>query len=241
MMKKQVSRGRKFLFFLLLDYIIYRFSRQKSNKINLSPKILAFSFLFISFLFISSFNFFLLAAEDKVSVLASSPLNLGAFAQIRYTAYSSEGIDSFSLRRVRLTMNATVLNNLNFRVQLEQTKSPNLVDAYLSYHPKSWVELRAGQFKIPFSYENLKSAAELDLINRSLVVESLCPGRDIGSQGRDIGAMVFLKASFFEAFFGLFNGSGINRLDNDKSKDKAYRLIISPWRSLRAVSYTHLT
>ncbi len=165
-------------------------------------------------------------------VLASHPVEFSAFAQIRYTSYSDSNPDTFSLRRVRLAFSAAVLSNLDFKVQLEQTKSISLIEAYLNFNLSRWAQLRAGQFKIPFSYENLRGSSELDFINRSTVVETLCPGRDIGSQGRDIGALVRISASFFEAAFGLFNGSGINRLDNDDAKDKAFRLTINLSRGM---------
>lgn len=168
----------------------------------------------------------------ETAVSANRPVEFSAFAQFRYTAYSSDEVDTFSLRRVRLAFSAAVLSNLDFKVQLEQTKSVSLIEAYLSYSLNHWAQLRAGQFKIPFSYENLKGSSELDFINRSTVVETLCPGRDIGSQGRDIGALVRLYTSFFEASLGLFNGSGINRLDNDDAKDKAFRLTINLWRNM---------
>lgn len=170
--------------------------------------------------------------EGKVPVSARKSVDFSAFAQVRYTHYSQEGTDTFALRRVRLSFGAAILDDLDFKVQLEQTKQASLVEAYLSFHLGRWAEIRAGQFKIPFSYENLKSASEQDFINRSAVVENLCPGRDIGAQGRDIGAIGQLRSSVFEATFGLFNGSGINRLDNDDHKDKAFRLTFSPWRSL---------
>lgn len=235
-MKKQKLKTKNFLFFNFLDYIVYRFSRQSPQRIKFwtfQTKKLILLLAIGLFIFGGNFYSFLMAQETKALVSASSPLHFSAFTQVRYTAYSSEGVDSFSLRRVRWAMTANVLVNLDFKTQVELTKSPNLIDAYLSYHPRKWLEFRAGQFKIPFSYENLKSASELDFINRSSVVEVLCPGRDIGAQGRDIGAMFLFKASFFEASFGIFNGSGINRLDNDKTKDKALRLVISPAQSLK--------
>lgn len=231
-MKGQRFKRKKILFFEFLDYIVYRFSRQKKDKLRLLLERLIV-FIGVVICFFGGLKATLWAQENRSLVSASSPLHLSAFAQVRYTAFSSDGIDSFSLRRVRLAMNANVLMGLDLKMQIELTKSPNLLEAYLSYHPRNWLEFRAGQFKIPFSYENLKSASEQEFINRSSVVEVLCPGRDIGAQGRDIGAMFLLKLSFFEASFGVFNGSGINRLDNDQAKDKAFRVVISPWSSLK--------
>lgn len=184
----------------------------------------------IIFLLLMVASTFSQTGETPVS--ANRPVEFSAFAQLRYTASSSDGFDTFSLRRVRLAFSAAVLPSLDFKVQLEQTKSTSLVEAYLNFNFSRWAQLRAGQFKIPFSYENLKGASELDFINRSTVVETLCPGRDIGSQGRDIGALGRVHTSFLDASFGLFNGSGINRLDNDDTKDKAFRLTLNLWRGM---------
>jgi len=170
--------------------------------------------------------------EEKLPVSARRPVDFSAFGQVRYTDYSSNGTDTFSLRRVRLALASSVLPSLDFKVQIEQTKAISLVEAYLSFHLSRYLEFRAGQYKVPFSYENLKSASEQDFINRSSVVETLCPGRDIGSQGRDIGVTLWLHSATIEAAVGLFNGSGINRLDNDDHKDKAFRFTLSPLRGL---------
>lgn len=218
--------------FSLLDYLISRFTNLKRNELSSKQgkgKRLEERIVFLLGLTII-FNLAVISApaqQAEHEVSASRPVDFSAFAQIRYTDYSSDGHDTFSLRRVRLAFSAAVLPSLDFKVQIEQTKSISLVEAYLDFHLGRWALVRAGQFKIPFSYENLKGSSELDFINRTTVVESLCPGRDIGSQGRDIGALIRLYTSFFEASFGLFNGSGINRLDNDNNKDKAFRLVIN--------------
>jgi hypothetical protein len=223
--------------FSSIDYLISRLTNLKADELSLKQgkgkrlrgKIIYFLALAIVFnlTVISAFS-----QQREQAVSASRPVEFSAFAQIRYTDYSSDGHDTFSLRRVRLAFSAAILPSLDFKVQIEQTKSVNLMEAYLDFHLSRWAFFRAGQFKIPFSYENLKGSSELDFINRSTVVESFCPGRDIGSQGRDIGASVRLHMSFFEASFGLFNGSGINRLDNDNDKDKAFRLVITLSKSL---------
>ena len=218
--------------FSLIDYLISRLTNLKRDDLSLKQgKGKRFQERIAHLLgLIIFFNLALVSAsgqQTEQSVSASRPVKFSAFAQFRYTDYSSDGHDTFSLRRVRLAFSAGVLPSLDFKVQIEQTKSVSLMEAYLDFHPARWALVRAGQFKIPFSYENLKGSSELDFINRSTVVESFCPGRDIGSQGRDIGALIRLYTSIFEASFGLFNGSGINRLDNDNDKDKAFRLVIN--------------
>src|SRR5207247_4048722 len=70
--------------------------------------------------------------------------------------------------------------------------------------------------------------------NRSQVTELLVPGRDIGSQGRDIGLMVSGGTPAkggprrVEYALGLFNGAGFNTVDDNDQKDVAARLVFRP-------------
>ncbi|OGD22192.1 MAG: hypothetical protein A2W03_00485, partial [Candidatus Aminicenantes bacterium RBG_16_63_16] len=100
------------------------------------------------------------------------------------------------------------------------------------YQFKPYLGLRVGQYYVPFSLESTTSDADLDAINRPQVVNALAPGRDIGAQGRDIGAMLTGKYSVFEYYAGVFNGAGINRLDTNKNKDVAARIIVRPVKNL---------
>ena len=91
---------------------------------------------------------------------------------------------------------------------------------------------------ICFSIENLVSGSELDTINRSQVVKNLCPGRDSGDMGRDIGITMTGKISRLECTLGLFNGSGINTKDDNRHKDLALRFVLRPLGAL-SVGLSH--
>ncbi len=67
-------------------------------------------------------------------------------------------------------------------------------------------------------------------------MERLCPARDIGSQGRDIGLSVSGKFSGLEYAAGIFNGSGMNRKDADQKKDIAGRIVLHPFGFLTAAA-----
>lgn len=153
-----------------------------------------------------------------------------------YTQFLSsswkEGTASFLIRRSRLGLDSDILKGLRFRLLLDVGKSPALLDAIIDYDLFPNLQLRLGQFKVPFSPESLTSASSLDIINRSQTVEKLSPGRDIGSQGRDIGITLNGKSSFLEWTLGVFNGSGINRKDANSSKDLGARAVFHPHQSL---------
>jgi len=169
-------------------------------------------------------------AEDKkepVSLAVSRPLKLTGFGQFLYAGWE-KGVDSFSARRVRLTLAGPVLKNVNFRVMADLARSPLLVDALVEFSFHKNIGVRAGQFQIPFSLESLTSVADLDTINRSQPVEKFAPGRDNSSQGRDVGVAVFGEYSILEYALGVFNGSGINKLDTNSHKDFGGRAVIHP-------------
>ncbi|MDD8026541.1 MAG: porin [Acidobacteriota bacterium] len=169
-------------------------------------------------------------AEDKPSVAAvtaAEPLKFSGYTQLLSTTQTA-GIDGFSLRRVRLGLAGDITKTLKFKIEVEALKSPAVIDAQIDWMPTAAAGLRFGQFKVPFSLENLTSTPDLDLINLSQVVAKLVPGQDSGSSGRDIGVVVTGKASIFEYSVGAFNGAGINKADTNGQKDVSARLVVRP-------------
>jgi phosphate-selective porin len=174
------------------------------------------------------------AGQDKKEpppVTSSRAFRLSGYTQFLYT-YWDKGTDSFSIPRARLTLSGELLKNVRFRIQIDGVKSPALIDANVDFLFNPAYGLRIGQYYVPMSMENNTSDAEMDTILRSQVVNALAPSRDIGSQGRDIGAMFMGRYSIAEYYVGVFNGAGINKLDTNKAKDLAARLILNPMESL---------
>ena len=91
-----------------------------------------------------------------------------------------------------------------------------LLDAYGNYEIAEGIQVRMGQFKVPYSRQALASAAELSFMSRSIVTNVFAPGRDIGVMAHD--EMTFGDSDFgFEWAFGLFNGDGTNVAGNDNN------------------------
>jgi len=177
------------------------------------------------------------AEKKEQPVTASSRIKLSGWVQTRYT----NGVGTanpFEIRRARLALDGILSPKVGYKVQIDAVKSPVLLDARLDWNVSPYVRLTFGQFKIPFSQENLTSGRDLISIERSLVGLTLVPGRDTGNNGRDIGAMLagsFLRNDgrpVFDYAFGLFNGAGINRRDDNGRKDAAGRLVIYPFAGL---------
>ncbi|MGZ7046323.1 MAG: porin [Candidatus Aminicenantales bacterium] len=137
-----------------------------------------------------------------------------------------------SLRRARITLSGDILKNLKFKVGVDVVKSPALLEAIVEFEPSKILGLRVGQFLVPFSLESTTPTRDLDMVNRSPVVDTLAPGRDNGSSGRDIGTALYGSYAFLEYTVGLFNGSGINKADTNSHKDWSGRLVAHPLKFL---------
>jgi len=136
---------------------------------------------------------------------------------------------SFSIRRARIEAQGKLYRYSRFKVQLDfgQGKDAHLKDGYIDFHYLDWARLRLGQFKEPFSLEELTSSKYIDLLERSTVVANLAPGRDIGLmlQGACPREMVGYS-------IGLFNGNGSNKKrDQNDDKDLALRFYLRPFKS----------
>ncbi len=180
------------------------------------------------------FMFGLAAGQEKkepLPVTSSRSFQLTGYAQGVYS-YLDEGTDTFVIRRARLALTGDLTKSVKLKFQIDAVRSPILVDAQIDVSFKPYLNLRIGQFYLPFSRENRTSAGDLDTVLRAQVVEKLGPGRDIGSLGRDIGVMVVGKASIVEYMAGVFNGAGINKLDTNEHKDLAARVVVNPAKIL---------
>jgi phosphate-selective porin len=169
--------------------------------------------------------------EEPPAVTSSRSFKLSGYTQFLYT-YWETGLDSFAIPRARLSLSGDLLKTIRFRIQIDAVKSPALIDANVDFVFNPAYGLRIGQYYVPVSMENNTSDADMDTILRSLVVIALAPSRDLGSQGRDIGAMFMGQYSIAEYYLGVFNGAGINKADTNKAKDVSGRLILHPVKSL---------
>ncbi len=176
-------------------------------------------------------------ARTETLIKGPIPLKLGGFVQARWTDAAGT-TNSFEIRRARFELRGDLTPRSDFRVQVDVVDSPILLDARYNWNPSPYARFTVGQFRIPFSQESFNSPRDLYVISRSTVVNSFAPGRDNSSDGRDIGAM--LEGNLFQRdagpllsySFGIFNGAGINRLDDNRRKDAAMRLAFTPFRGL---------
>lgn len=157
------------------------------------------------------------SAQAQAAPSSSPPrVKLSGYIQAREVYQNNIGLTS-SINRARLAASGTVIETVSWRIQGEfrtgsvgtGRASVSLQDAYIRYAPNSWA-LQAGQFKTPFTREFITSLADLETADRSTVVDSLAPKRDIGLMGE----YTYRKAS---VWLGVFNGEGQNVSANTDS------------------------
>jgi phosphate-selective porin len=164
---------------------------------------------------------------------ASSGVKLSGYLQARETWQKDVGLTS-TLNRARLTATGGIASDFTWRIQGEfrtgnvgtGKASVSLTDAYIRWKRKD-LGIQAGQFKTPFTGEYLTSLADLETADRSTVVDSLAPKRDIG-----LMADYELRKKV-TVFLGVFNGEGTNTTGNRDSTVLAVaRIAIRPMQDV---------
>ena len=165
--------------------------------------------------------------EEHSGVLSAQSMKLSGYTQVNYTR-GDDGKEGFRIRQARVGLKGNIFKKINYKLQIDAVLTPILLDAQIEINLSPHINFTFGQFKVPFSIENLVSGSDLDTISRSQTVEKLCPGRDIGAKGRDLGAAVKGEFSRIKYILAIFNGSGINKADYNDQKDIAGRIVFSP-------------
>ncbi len=125
------------------------------------------------------------------------------------------------LRRARMNVSGRFLEEFSFRAELElagglgntSALRAQMTDAFINWNRFDSANIRVGQFKTPFGFEQLYADPRLYTIERSFVNDRLTPGRQIGVQA---GGEAYYER--FNYSVGFFNGSGTNQNFNDNDK-----------------------
>lgn len=126
--------------------------------------------------------------------------------------------DRFYLRRARINASGKFLEEFDFRVELELAGTlgestgmrAQMTDAFINWNKHDFANVRAGQFKTPYGFEQLAADPRLFTIERSLANDRLTLNRQIGAQ---VGGDFFEKRLSYAT--GVFNGTGVNTSAND--------------------------
>lgn len=168
--------------------------------------------------------------------------------QVRTTAHSS-----IDVARAILFATGRLGERRQFGYMLMYDFGPNacLHELYGEWLPVDALNVRFGQYKVPFTLENPMSPTRIETIYFSRSASAMSgsagdfnqynPNGTLGSvkAGRDAGLQVsgkFLKKNDFfrlEYYAGLFNGTGFNTKDNNDRKDFIGTAYYQPIKGLR--------
>jgi hypothetical protein len=164
--------------------------------------------------------------------------NLSVIGQLDFRGYETGNHppDSFLIRRAEVGIDGTIANHFDYKIMADfsDTRSTLVRDAYVVIHQSSALHLQFGQFKEPFSQEELSGNANLDFVERSMI-NALAPSRSPG-------VMVFgtIHHGTLEYQAGAFNGKGLLALNNNNTPEEAVRLRFQPFRNKEGSLFKNL-
>ncbi len=154
---------------------------------------------------------------------------ISGYGQLDYRGYQSgdHPPNTFLIRRARLSAEGRVARYFDFKVEgdFADTTSTLLRDFYVNVHRIDEFQLRFGQFKEPFSQEELRSDVYQDFVERSLV-NNLAPSRSPG-----LMASGLINQGVVEYQVGTFNGKGLLATNNSNTPESVVRLRFAPWKN----------
>lgn len=187
------------------------------------------------------------ALERKTStwdkIMAHLP-RISGYIQLRYL-WDDANQSSFTVRRARLDLKGDISKKIDYRLQVEFASKVQIMDAFVQFKPFRQLNVKAGQYKIPFSIENTDyTPLKFEFIDYPMALRKLMGfnevvgGESLSATGRDMGLTLYGGFGKRDGYnlvnydFGVFNGSGINTADNNRSKDVVARLSVKPVEGL---------
>lgn len=149
------------------------------------------------------------------------------FGQFDFRGYQSgtNPNNTYLIRRARLALEGKVMRYFDYKFEMDFADQPgNERDMFVRLHRIDEAQLSFGQFKEPFSQEELRSDATMDFVERSMV-NNLAPAR---SPGLMLSGVV--HKGRFEYQLGSFTGKGLITQNNNGTPENVLRLKFNPWR-----------
>lgn len=165
-------------------------------------------------------------------------------AQYQYDKSGDSEKSAFQIRRARLDLKGSLSKWVDFRLQADFAPNPRLIDAFVKVNFCKYVKLQVGQFKIPFSLENILSPLDLETADNAQVISALSGYKDVTgissyANGREIGLMLTgtlasaevkgEKIPILQYGIGVFGGNGINVKSDNMAKDISGRVMFTPF------------
>lgn len=182
-------------------------------------------------------GFYLETLDDKFR------LDIHGRTQVRYTFATnddSRDTSSFRIRRQRITLKGhAFVKDLTYRVMWDLAPDSGrgtLLDAYANYKVTDWLQLRGGQYKVPYNRHEITSSGKLQFVDRSIANAEF-------NLFWDIGVMAHSKpmGGLLEYYLAMMTGAGANITTNTNNKMLyVARLVVNPLGEFNSYSYSDL-
>ncbi|NOT32671.1 MAG: hypothetical protein HOP12_00705 [Candidatus Eisenbacteria bacterium] len=174
-------------------------------------------------------------AEDSVRAAPGwkpGPPSVSGYVQVFYKYAFATGEDSLvdndlvRVQRVRIRVEGDVSRRVSYNVEFDPRApeiSTVLRDAFIRFRVIPRHQIRLGQQKTQFGYENRESSSNLFAVNRTDVSDNLARGinlRDIGVGL--IGNLKLGKGLRLEDALTIVNGAGMNVQDDNTSRKNVW-------------------
>lgn len=127
--------------------------------------------------------------------------------------------DRFLLRRARVNLAGSFLEHFDFKIETDlgansvsekSSLSAQITDAFVNWNRYEAANIKIGQFKTPFGYEQLVPDPKVLTVERTLPNDRLTDSRQIG-----VGVAGDFAKKRFGYSAGAFNGTSVNSSFND--------------------------
>lgn len=152
-----------------------------------------------------------------------SKMSLGGYIQAQFGVgdapdarfTGSKENDSFTIRRARISLTGSFAENFDFKIQSEfagygSSQRAQLTDGFVNWNRYSFANVKLGQFKTPFGYDQLTPDTKVLTVERSLPNDFLTFSRQLG-----VGVWGNVLEKRLRYNVGMFNGNDANNGLND--------------------------
>lgn len=178
---------------------------------------------------------------NKVVNTLKDRISLSAYTQLGYTYNDAiSPNNTFDIKRIIFMADGKITDQWSCYFMYDFAAGGTLLEVYTDYKFLPELTARMGQFKTPYTIENLLSPSTVELINcysQSVCYLAAINGSDqlcSSNGGRDIGLMIYgdLFENLLTYKLAVMNGQGINTKDKNSRKDVVGYLMANPMKWL---------
>lgn len=168
---------------------------------------------------------------STVSLAQDAP-KIGGY--VKTSLIHSDEMSETDVSNARIKISGSINEKTSYTVFFDAVRDDILLDAYVNREIVDGLSVKIGQYKTPYSTDNLVAASKVSFINRPFMKKDTAPAF------RDKGVQFTYSHKYFDAIAAVMNGSGQNNDEYNDNKSMAYRVVakVLPQLNVSANFYT---